>query len=81
MTTPLFAVEVLGGDERAREALMDAGLGPAGPPRNQSGEIIIPWVCGFVRANDAEAARERVEENLPPDGDYVIERVHRLETA
>jgi hypothetical protein len=77
--TPLFAVEVLGGDERARDALMDAGLGAAGPPENQSGEVIIQWVCAFVRANDADAAREQVEEKLPSGSSYVIERVNRLE--
>jgi hypothetical protein len=59
---------------------MDAGFGPAGPPRNQSGEIIIQWVCAFVRATDADAARGQVEEKLPPDGNYVIERVNRLES-
>ena len=54
-----------------------ASLKAAGLPSGVQGPISDQiWV--MVPADDAEAACERVMQNLPADGDYVIERVDRV---
>lgn len=61
---------------RAMEALaasLKAAGFPVGAQGPRSDQI---WV--MVPADDAEAACERVMQNLPGDGDYVIERVDRV---
>ena len=73
---PEFAVILGSADMRAMEALaasLKAAGFPAGAQGPSSDQI---WV--MVPADDAEAACERVMQNLPADGDYVIERVDRV---
>jgi hypothetical protein len=74
----LFEVAVKRGDERAAEALRNAGLWVMGPPYNQSGDVIIQFVFVVVEADGPDAASVRVQEALP-NRHYVVQYVTRLE--
>jgi hypothetical protein len=72
--SPEFKVVIRGGDLRAVDALANFNLQVAGAPyREQTGEPISDELQAFIRANSADTARQRVEEKLPPDGDYDIQ--------
>jgi hypothetical protein len=74
----VFEVTVKGGDERAAAALRGAGLWVSGPPYDQAGDLIVPFVFVLVTANGADAASVRVQEALP-GGEYVVQHVTRLQ--
>jgi hypothetical protein len=77
---PLFEVVVQGADEQTLEVLRAGGIPWVwGPPRNQSGDLIVHAVFALVEADTAEAARERLIEKLPPDGEYRLIHVHPIE--
>ena len=72
--SPEFKVVIRGVDLRAADALANFNLQVAGAPyREQSGEQTSDELQAFIRANSADTARQRVEEKLPPDGDYDIQ--------
>jgi hypothetical protein len=75
-----FRVVVRRGDVRAIEALAAAHIKAAAPISEATGEQISGEVIAVVGAFDEGAARRRVLENLPSDGDYVIELVEPVES-
>jgi hypothetical protein len=76
-----FRVVIGRGDVRAAEALAAAHIKVAGAPISEAtGEQISDELIAVVGAFDERAARRRVDESLPSDGDYVIELVEPVES-
>ena len=75
---PEFRVTIRGGDMQAMTKLAGASFKAAGVPTDAQGQHISDEIWVVVNERDADQARERVEQNLPPDGNYVIERVERV---
>lgn len=76
-----FRVIIRGGDMQAMKKLAADSFKAAGVPTDSQGKQISDEIWVVLDASDADRARERVEQTLPPDGNYVIERVEGLESS